>query len=39
MYNWKLILKIQKTNYDNLKYPRGAFRIQTSKKKIPGESS
>ena len=32
MYKLKLVLKILKAIYNNLKYPKGAFRTQTSEK-------
>ena len=34
MYKIKLVLKIQETIKNNLKYPRGAFRTQTSETEI-----
>ena len=39
MYKLKLVLQIQKTIYNNSKYPKDAFRTQTSTKKILRENS
>ena len=39
MYKLKLALKTQKTIQNNLKHPRGAFRIQASQKKNLRENS
>ena len=39
MYKLKLVFKICKTIYNNLKYPKGAFRTQTSEQKILREKS
>ena len=39
MYKLKLVLKIQKTIENNLKYPKGTFRTQTSENKILRENS
>ena len=39
MYMLKLVIEIQKTIENNLKYPKGAYRTQTSEKKILRENS
>ena len=39
MYKLKLVLKIQKTIYNNLKHPKGAFRTETFEKKILRQNS
>ena len=39
MYNLKLVLKNYKTISNNLKYTKGAFRTQTSEKKILYDNS
>ena len=39
MYKLELVIKIEKEIQNNLKHPKGAFRTQTSEKKILRENS